>query len=130
MIIKEDIVLTDGQPNTDNDNGMFEQSTNMYGVFDDTRFSNQEYTMTTYTNQGEWIFNYNDTYKWKKINVYVRLLSIDETTYYYLKALNTIYSDAYDETLMEPIRFASNVNGGIGIVSICSGSSKLIQLSD
>lgn len=35
-----------------------------------------------------------------------------EKEYYYLRALNLLDSDAYDNTLSEPIAFPSNVNGG------------------
>ena len=40
FIGREDIVLTDGQPSTgdDEDNGLFDTAKNIYGVFDDSRF--------------------------------------------------------------------------------------------
>lgn len=40
FIGREDVVLTDGQPTTgdDEDNGLFDTAKNIYGVFDDTRF--------------------------------------------------------------------------------------------
>ena len=46
------------------------------------------------------------------------------------KALNLIDSDVYDETIMEPIVFASNVHGGLGIVSISTETSVKINLTD
>ena len=46
FIGREDVVLTDGQPTTgdDEDNGLFDTAKNIYGVFDDTRFRNTSYT--------------------------------------------------------------------------------------
>ena len=64
------------------------------------------------------------------MDCYVRLLSISETDYQYFKALNVIDSDAYDATLMEPLTFASNVHGGVGIVSISTETSVKLNLSD
>ena len=61
---------------------------------------------------------------------HVRLLSINETDFLYFKALNLIDSDVYDETIMEPIVFASNVHGGLGIVSISTETSVKINLTD
>lgn len=137
FITGDDIVLTDGQPDMNNDNSMFEIATNIYGVFDDSRFTNQSYAMTAYILQQVWLSPfYTDeqpwlnTYvnQWWKVDVRLRLLSITETEYYYLKALNLIDSDMYDETMMEPIKFASNVNGGIGLISISTETSKNISL--
>lgn len=121
LINREDVVLTDGQPMTseESNNGLFETIENKYNVFDDSRFTNTAYTMTVYN------YLYNDFYQWGasqenikhlKRDVTIRILSITKAEYYYLKALNALESDAYDESINEPIRFPSNVNGGIGIV--------------
>ncbi len=122
FINREDIVLTDGQPttNADADNGFFDVVENIYNVFDDSRFTNTAYTMTVY-NQANNIYNYsyNDVTHVKK-DVIIHLLSITEAEYYYLKSLNTLDSDAYDESIGEPIRLPSNVNGGTGIVGFSS----------
>lgn len=119
---QEDVVLTDGQPttNADADNGLFDVVENIYNVFDDSRFTNTSYTMTVY-NQANAGYNWN----WNKVfhakkEVTIRILSITEAEYYYLKSLNTLDSDAYDESIGEPIRFPSNVNGGTGIVGFSS----------
>lgn len=58
------------------------------------------------------------------LDVIIRLLSITETEYYYLKALNLVDSDVYDETINEPIRYPSNVHGGTGMVGISTEVSK------
>lgn len=129
MNSNEDIVLTDGRPGNSNSDGeIFEQTDNIYGVFDDTRFTNSEYTMTVFTSKYNWLYVYESTPKWSKIDVAVRLLSISETEYYYLKALNLIDSGIYDETMTEPIKFASNVNGGLGLVSISTETSTSMNI--
>ena len=46
MLSREDVVLTDGHPSmSGNDNDLFEQAENIYGVFDNSRFAGQSYTM-------------------------------------------------------------------------------------
>ena len=62
------------------------------------------------------------------MDVIIRLLSITETEYYYLKALNLVDSDAYDETINEPIKYPSNVHGGIGMIGISTETSKIIHI--
>ena len=53
FIGREDVVLTDGQPTTgdDEDNGLFDTAKNIYGVFDDTRFRNTSYIDLDIVNQ-------------------------------------------------------------------------------
>ena len=62
------------------------------------------------------------------MDIIVRLLSITETEYYYLKALNLADSDAYDETINEPIKYPGNVHGGVGIVGVSTETSKIIHI--
>lgn len=128
FISREDIVLTDGQPTNsdDEDNGMFDTVKNIYGVFDDSRFKNTSYTMTVY-NQTD-IDGFPEYGTNVKMDIIVRLLSITETEYYYLKALNLVDSDAYDETINEPIKYPSNVHGGIGMIGISTETSKIIHI--
>ena len=61
FIGREDIVLTDGQPSTgdDEDNGLFDTAKNIYGVFDDSRFRDTSYTMTVYNDPA---IPYNNNY--------------------------------------------------------------------
>ncbi len=127
MIIREDIVLTDGSPNFDSDQDFFEKPDNRYGIFDDKRFADTSYIMTVYTlKQSLYYSGFNDAWLWSQVDAYIRVLSISETEFHYLKALNTIDSGALDET-MEPIKFASNVNDGLGVVSISSEVSKKVS---
>lgn len=129
-IDREDIVLTDGQPSTgeDEDNSLFETVKNRYGIFDDSRFRNTSYTMTVYSLPDR-DPDINQPYP-EKSEVIVRLLSITETEYYYLKALNLIDSDTYDETINEPIKYPSNVHGGIGIIGISTEVGKIIHIGE
>lgn len=132
MISREDMVLTDGNPSIgDNGNGLSEQADNIHGVFDNNRFKGQSYTMTVYGMQMPWSGSY--PYCVEKrlvVDTYVRLMSINETDYRYFKALNIIDSDVYDETLMEPLTFASNVHGGVGIISINTETTVKIRILD
>lgn len=111
MLSREDMVLTDGNPSmSDNDSNMFEQPQNIYGVFDDSRFSGQSYTMTVYpTAYIYWPEIFPPHIITRKIlDSYVRVLSISEIDFRYFKALNLIDSNVYDDMTMEPITFASN----------------------
>ena len=62
------------------------------------------------------------------MDIIVRLLSITETEYYYLKALNLADSDAYDETINEPIKYPGNVHGGSGLSGSGTETSKIIHI--
>ena len=128
FIGREDVVLTDGQPSTgdDEDNGLFDTAKNIYGVFDDSRFRNSSYTMTVYNNTK--IETGSDSGYFSGMDVIIRLMSITETEYYYLKALNLVDSDVYDETINEPIRYPSNVHGGTGMVGISTEVSKKVRI--
>ena len=73
-------------------------------------------------------YNNNHNGYYEGMDVIIRLLSITETEYYYLKALNLVDSDAYDETINEPIKYPSNVHGGIGMIGISTETSKIIHI--
>lgn len=131
FIYREDVVLTDGKPyNDDTDEfGMFEEVRNSYTVFDDSRFENSTHTLTVY-NRLDW---QRDEYAPYPFNtqtreVVIRVLSITEDMFRYLKMLNVLRSEAYDEVLSEPIKFPSNVQGGTGFVGICSQAEYRILL--
>ena len=131
IIIKEDVVLTDGRPVIDDDDNIVSPPKNRCGVFDDSRL-NGEYTMTVSV---PYVLPYGNAYPLNKIEnvsatLRVRLLSISETQYYYLRALNIYDSSDYDEALNNPIRFPSNIKNGAGILGISSESSKSIYLYD
>ena len=75
---------------------------------------------------------YNNNYNGilEGMDVIIRLLSITETEYYYLKALNLVDSDVYDETINEPLRYPSNVHGGTGMVSISTEVSQTVRIRE
>lgn len=133
LIYHDDIVLTDGQPSTDQDDedGLLPTTDNIYGVFDDSRFKSTSYTMTVY-NKGIYLSSDNSYYKYDDSGIKIKqtfyLISITKVEYYYMKALNLYDSDSYSEELNEPIKFPSNVHGGTGMIGISAGTSKTITL--
>lgn len=62
------------------------------------------------------------------MDIIIHLRSITEVEYYYLKALNLVDSDIYDETIDEPIKYPSNVHGGTGMIGISTEVSKKIEI--
>lgn len=129
-IFREDVVLTDGRPQSDaeEENGMFDNVSNVYGVFDDSRFENSSYVMTVYNDPEPQAYNGINNKLSCKVDAVIRVLSITETEYYYLRALNIVDSDAFDEVLNEAINYPSNVQGGTGLVSISTETHKTIRL--
>lgn len=136
LINREDIVLTDGNPssNEDEENDIFgTYIANKYNVFTDSRFSDGSCTLKVYT----WL---NESYMPPNVYLYqvsrvsrvvtVRLLSISEAEYRYLKALNYLESDNYEDALMEPVIIPSNVEGGLGFVGISSEARHVMEFPD
>lgn len=126
-------ILTDGNPSSsedDEDDFFGSYIENKYNVFTDDRFSDATCTLKVYTqlyhNYNLWL--YNVTRRSKSITV--RLLSISEAEFRYLKALNTLESGNYEEALMEPVMIPSNVKGGLGFVGISSETRMTMQLPD
>lgn len=134
MDTREDIILNDGKVILD-DNFYIPQIKNSYCVFDDIRL-NGTYTMTTsFYRSSVFYFDpyynpigFNPEYVANKYDIH--LISITETYYYYLKALNIISSDNYDEYLSMPVSFPSNVEGGIGFVGFSAGTSQTFSIPD
>lgn len=138
LIVDEDVVLTDGQPSVDeNDNDLFVPVYNEYGVFDNSRI-NGTYTMTTSTSIPYYLagilFDGNVWYDGTITRVMakgrIRLMSISKMQYLYLKALNIYDSVDYDDYFNLPIKFPSNIEGGVGIVGVCTGNEFIVQLDD
>lgn len=134
LINREDIVLTDGNPSSnDNEDDDFFGTyiVNKYNVFTDSHFRDATYTLKVYTPLYN---NYQagNIYQVSRISraITVRLLSISEAEYRYLKALNYLESDNYDETLMEPVIIPSNVKGGLGFVGISSEARHVMEFPD
>ncbi len=136
LIVREDVVLTDGRPSTEveEDNELFTTIQNYYGVFDNSRI-NGTYTMTT-SIRDPYFFSaylgfYGDEYV-KRIggSVSVRLLSISEMQYFYFKALNIYDSVDYDDFFSPPVKFPSNIEGGAGIFGVSIGDEVVLPLED
>lgn len=133
--IREDFVLTEGRPNIQDDN-LIAIPENKFSIFDNSLFNGQ-YTMTTsmympneYSfSSHAWYAGYNKILHVRPW-VRIRLISLSKEQFLYLKALNTYESAEYDEYLSHPIKFPSNVNGGTGIVGVCTSTSKKIKLPD
>lgn len=133
IINREDVILTDGHPGTydDEDNELFPTISNKYNIFTDNTFRNSQATLLVYTPL------YRDKrpsiacrYLYRKQTITVRLLSLTEAEYRYLKALNCLEDGDYDETLMEPVCLPSNVEGGLGFVGACSEAKVTIEIPE
>ncbi|MDL2305795.1 DUF4249 domain-containing protein [Bacteroides sp. OttesenSCG-928-D19] len=126
----DDVVLTDGQPATSEelDKELIERVANIYGVFDDGRFADNEYTMTVSSNY--YISYYTNLFRPEYLNIYtaVRLLSITESQYYYLKVLNFIDSDMVDDYLNDPVKMPGNVHNGTGFVGFSTESGRVMHV--
>ena len=125
---RNDIVLTDGNPTagSGNDDWMISYTqavNNTYGVFDDSRFKDKSYTLTVYNDINSYIGQ--APYS---VDAYVRLRSINQTAFYYFKAMNLYHSDSYDETLSGSMKFPTNVHDGTGIVVLSSETDKAIKI--
>lgn len=136
IINREDAILTDGHPSSydDEENEMFPTISNKYNIFTDHTFRDSHATLKVYTPL-YWEFSMpSDFYLYDRIyskqTITVRLLSITEGEYRYLRALNNLEDDDYDETLMEPITLPCNVTNGLGFVSICSESKIVMEFPE
>ena len=137
IINREDVVLTDGRPgSTDPDDAdendvMGNYIENLYNVFNDNRFSGTSYDLRVYTDLMEYWYpsDFLGPYT-NNTTITVRLYSLTETGYRYLRTLNTLESDNYDTTLMEPAIIPSNVQGGLGIVDACIATEAHISLPE
>lgn len=134
LINREDVILTDGHPSSydDEENEMFPNIKNKYNVFSDSRFSNSSTTLKVYTELFEDKhfsgLDYVQIYRTHTITV--RLLSLTEAQYRYMKALNCLEDENYDEVLMEPVSFPTNVEGGLGFVGVSIGAKATFQFPE
>ena len=136
LINREDVILTDGHiTNSDDDeNAMFPYIDNKYNIFTDNRFSNSSATLKVYTPLYDDNYNILESLHYTrcylKHTITVRLLSLPETYYRYLKALNCMDDDDYDEVIMEPISLPNNIEGGLGFVGVSSEIQYTIDMPD
>lgn len=130
FISREDVVLTDGRPTSvdDEENGITTSPSNTYGIFDDSRFLNSEYTMTVSQENTFPTYYSSDFIKRASISVTVYLQCISKAEYYYLQALNRSIDNSDDDILSEPVHLPTNINGGIGILGFSTENSRTIQV--
>ena len=134
LINREDVILTDGRPSStdseDSDNGdLFgNYIDNKYNVFSDSRFAGGSCTLKVYSPLYDNNVGYGFVSFTLSPTIHVRLLSLNETGYRYLRILNTLEDTDYDETLMEPAIIPTNVKGGLGMVDVCSATVVSIKL--
>lgn len=128
----EDVALTDGRPATSEelDTELFDRPTNYYGVFHDSWFQNNEYTLNVLIATSSYMaISDLDFYpEYWDMDIAVRLLSITESEYYYLSTLNVMDSGILDEYLSDPVKIPSNVHGGNGFVGISSETGKIMRI--
>lgn len=126
---REDFILNDGKVVTDD--GITGRQENALAVFDDTRMQGTE-TLTTHFERIA--KNYYSPgaagFERESIAYNVYLISITEIQYYYLKALNALYSFGYDEYLSTPVAFPSNIQGGVGFVGFSASTCKSFSIPD
>ena len=127
----EDIVLNEGKIPIDDDNSLVSPVENDYCIFNDS-YLNGTYTMIISARISSDYFNDWWGIKDEKISTTfkIRLISITEAEYYYLRALNLYYSENYEEYLSQPISFPSNVHGGVGIVGFEIGTTQNVCLPE
>ncbi len=122
----KDPILNDGAASEDLD--LFGASRNSFNVFSDRLFSDKSFRITTeidssIPNSGPMIdgdgeYDRTDS----EISLHAVIYGITEEEYHHLKALSIYdYVDG-DITFTEPISFPDNVEGGVGLVSICTPS--------
>lgn len=137
IINREDVILTDGHPGSydDEENELFPTISNKYNLFNDNTFRNSQATLKVYTSLyqsdyliNQWKHDYKQIYRAQAITV--RLLTLTEAEYRYLKALNCLEDGNYDDSLMEPVCLPSNVNGGLGFVGACSEASVILKIPE
>ncbi|MBP3642860.1 DUF4249 domain-containing protein [Parabacteroides johnsonii] len=131
IINQEDIVLTDGHLTTADDDkfGILDWTIrNTNNVFTDGRFENGSYTLKVYTSI-PYIreLNRKDHFY---LDVTVRLLSLSQSYYRYLRAMNCLDSEDYNETFMEPVIVPQNVSGGLGFVGASSEQRVTLRMVD
>lgn len=134
IINREDVILTDGHIGSydDESNDMFPTIDNKYNIFTDSRFSNSSATLKVYTPLYDNYWSVGQYYHriYRTQTITVRLLTLTDGEYRYLRALNCLEDDDYDETLMEPITLPVNVQGGLGFVGISAARQLVFQLPE
>ena len=126
---REDIMLSDGKVITDDD--IFPQVENRNAIFSNSQFNGTYTAKMSFFRPVNFYFNNGSSFTERvSVSFDVHLISISETYYYYLKALNITSSESYDESFSMPVAYPSNVEGGTGIVGFSSGTVKTFSIPD
>jgi len=125
-----DIVLNEGKHPSNNLKFPVAEVENSFNVFDDSRL-NGPYTMQIGISllSRDVIPGYLKVKQTSK-QLKVRLISITESEFYYLKALNLYASTDFDFFMSQSTSLPSNVHGGIGIVGFEAGTTHTIVFPD
>lgn len=127
---QEDIVLNDGRLPNDDNNRPFPEAKNWFNVFNDS-YLNGTYDMRINLGMLSWYYMpLHMDVKRIATKVKVRLISITETEFFYLKALNSYASSDFDFFLTQPVLFPGNVHGGVGILGFEADCNQTISLPD
>lgn len=134
IINQEDVVLTEGHLTTADDKefGAFDMTIpNVRNIFTDSRFADASYTLNVYTAYPGTLDWSSDSWKYHtRIDAVIRLQSITEAQYRYMRALNCLDSDNYSDTFMEPVIVPQNVTGGLGFVGASSEQQVTLRIID
>lgn len=131
IINQEDIVLTDGHLTTADDDefGILDMTIrNVRNVFTDSRFTDGSYTLNVYTDDRN--YQNDNSRDHVIVDIAVRLQSITQAQYRYMRAMNCLDSDDYNETFMEPVIVPQNVSGGLGFVGASSEQQVTLRMID
>ncbi len=112
-----DPVLNDGAYSDELD--LVGMSSNMFMLYSDKRFDGGDYEVSFYlfgTHMGR--------------ELVLSLLSISETEYDYLKAMELYDIIGGDTVFTEPASFPDNVEGGVGLVSIAARTRIVLQVQN
>jgi hypothetical protein len=118
-ITSDDMVLDTGAPT---DGILTKETPNRYNLFSDELIEGKEYTIKFHSS-----LNTNSYGDDKREAVIVRLLSITEDYYLYLRTL-TASGQTGDTPFSEPVQIYNNIKGGIGILGACSASERTVKV--
>lgn len=143
----DDPIMMDGQTADLSDIGTYVPALgtifNRYGIFNDVRFKDKTCRISVADNLNNYPqkhieeedssatgYYHSISYNLYSIDVTFSIESIIKSEYNYLKSLNQYHSSAYDDNsdITGPIKFPSNVHGGIGMVGFSISTSKTIHL--
>lgn len=126
----DDHILLDGSQNSDFPIGGGSEG-NDFLVFSDNFFADGEYDFTFSVPGRDFHPYYGSSAKqyFMSCDLSVRMYVIPEIEYRYLKAACSVLYNDGDFTISEPVSLPSNVEGGLGIVSVSSEANDTIRFT-